>query len=279
MRNLYLVGKALPEDKARHRVPFPSGALTDLVALDPRHGVFPNLVMTPLFATVMAFYEDRDLENMAMLLSQATEILKDHTPRRLNALTKPVGGKCRLEAAAIGLLAKLDTERELWLVFKHSTAFALISYLLTDKEEFTEGELNSYGAEFLRRAAAASNGNLLLPEYLNTQVGLLFRLCAGEDVDGRGCSTFMRRAVEEMAPTKDANLIVKKLRCFVPLLHNDAYDKAPFGLIQNRFMACWDIPPDQPNHESPPADPYWRFVGKAIKRRLLDSATRMEGQP
>jgi hypothetical protein len=281
MRNIYLVGKALPEHKARHRTPFPSGALTDLVALDPRHGVFPNLVMTPLFATVMAFYEVGDHENVARLLSQAAEILKDHTPRRLNALSKPKDGKSKLETATIGLLATLDPQRDLWLVFKHSTAFALISYLLTGKEEFTEDELKCYGALFLQKAAAASNGTLLFRKNLNlnTQVGLLFRLFAEEDADGCGPSMFIRKAVEEMAPTKDAEMVVEKLRCFVPLLHNDAYDKAPFGLIQNRFMACWDIPPSAPNHDAPPTDPYWRFIGKAIKRRLLDSAKCSQGQP
>jgi len=273
MRKLYLVGKALPEDKARHNVPFPSGSLTDLVALDPRHGVFPNLVMTPLLATIIAFYEDGDFDNTKRLLDQVSEIVKDETPRRFNVLSKPIGPKLRLDPTTIELLARQDMGQELWLVFKHSSAFALISHLLTDKTEFTEGELNSYGGEFLRRAANASHGRFELPAFLNTQVGLLFRLCVDEDCNGDGVTSYLRQAVGQMAPTKSVERIVSMLRCLVPLLHNDAYDKIPIGLIQNRFMLCEDLPPSEPNHENPPADPYWRFIGKAIKRRLLTQTT------
>lgn len=269
MRDLYLVGKAPPEDKARHNVPFPSGRLTDLVALDPRHGVFPNLVMTPLFAAVMALHEEHDLENMNRLLDQAKQILEDETPRRLNVLGKPIGAKHRLNPAVIELLANFDTERQLWLVFKHSSAFAIITHLLTGKTEFTEGELNSYGAEFLRRSTEAPGCMFELPTYLNTQVGLLFRFCTDEDRNGSGVTSFVKQAVVQMAPDQDAERIVRLLRSLVPLLHNDAYDKIPIGLIQSRFMSCQDLPPGNPEHDNPPPDVYWRFIGRTIKRRLL----------
>jgi hypothetical protein len=82
-------------------------------------------------------------------------------------------------------------------------------------------------------------------------------------------TSFLAHAVDKMAPNKDSGRIVRLLRSFVPLLHNDAYDKTPIGLIQSRFMLCRDLPPHDPNGEDPPDELYWRFIGKVIRRRLL----------
>ncbi len=267
MKDLYLVGKALPEDKKFP--PFPSGGLSDLVDLDPRHGVFPNLVMTPLFATVMTFYCDGDTENVIKLLDQAKELLHDRSDRRFNVLDKPAGMKHKLASNIPSRLQRLDPARELLLVFKHSTAYGLITFLLKGKTEFTEGDLNSYGDEFLRRCTEAPGCKFELPGYKNTQVGLLFRLCTDDDVDGNGATSYLRHAIREMAPNRDIDRIVAVLRSFVPLLHNDAYDKTPIGLIQARFMAVTDLPTRWTNDHEPSPDLYWRFIGKAIRRRLL----------
>jgi hypothetical protein len=269
MKELYFVGKALPEDKCRHNTPFPSGTLTDLVPLDPRHGVFPNLVATPLLSTVMAFYEAGDVENALKVVDQAKEILKDQTPRRINVLCKPTGTTLRLDRNIPFLLGNFAPERTLWLVFKHSAVYSLCTYLLTGKDEFTEGELNSYGAEFLRRCTEAPACTFELPVNKNTQVGLFFRLCTDEDSDGHGVTSYLRHAVREMPPDKDVDPIVAILRSFVPLLHNDAFDKTPIGLIQARFMGIEDFPPVCPVDHQPAPDLYWRYIGKVIRRRLL----------
>ncbi len=271
MKDLYFVGKALPEDKSKHNTPFPSGSLSELVALDPRHGVFPNLVATPLLSAVMAFYEEGDVDNTLKVLDQAKEILKDETPRRINVLRKPTGGQLRLGQDIPALLAEFAPEQTLWLVFKHSSIYALCTYLLTGKDEFTEGHLNSYGAEFLRRCTEAPGCTLKLPVNKNTQVGLFFRFCTDEDPDGHGVTSYLRHAVVQMAPNGDVDRIVAILRSFVPLLHNDAYDKTPIGLIQGRFMAGKDLPPVCPDDHEPAPDVYWRFIGRVIKRRLLVS--------
>ncbi len=270
LKDLYFVGKALPEDKDRHNTPFPSGSLTDLVPLDPRHGVFPNLVATPLISTVMAFYDEGDVENALKVLDQAKEIFRDETPRRLNVLAKPIGNRLRLGQDIPALLQNFAPEQTLWLVFKHSPIYALCTYLLTGKDEFTEGDLSSYGAELLRRCTEAPGCTFELPVNKNTQVGLFFRLCTDEDPDGHGVTAFLRYAVQQMAPNGNVNRIIAVLRSFVPLLHNDAYDKTPIGLIQARFMAGKDFPPVCPNDHQPAPDVYWRFIGKVIKRRLLD---------
>lgn len=274
MKDLYFVGKALPEDKSRHNTPFPSGNLTGLVPLDPRHGVFPNLVATPLLSTVMAFYETGDVENTMKVLDQAKEILKDQTPRRINVLMKPTDATLRLDPDIPLLFDNFAPERTLWLVFKHSTIFAICAYLLKGIEQFTEGELNSYGAEFLRRCTEAPMCPFKLPDRRNTQVGLFFRFCTDEDQDGNGVMSYLRHAVREMAPEKDVDRIVAILRSFVPLLHNDAFDKTPIGLIQARFMAVEDLPPICPADRKPASDHYWRFIGKVIRRRLMTRPTK-----
>lgn len=269
LKDMYFVGKALPEEKSRHNTPFPSGSLTDLVPLDPRHGVFPNLVATPLLSTVMAFYEEGDVENALKVLDQGKELLKDKTPRRINVLRKPTGGKLRLDEDVPSLLKDFDPERTLWLVFKHSANYALCTYLLTGRDEFTEGDLNSYGAEFLRRCTEAPGCNYELPANLNTQVGLFFRLCTDEDNDGQGVTSYLRHAIQQMVPNGDVDRIVEVLRSLVPLLHNDAYDKTPIGLIQARFLAGTDLPPVCPDDHEPAPELYWRAIGKVVKRRLL----------
>jgi hypothetical protein len=269
MRELYFVGKALPEDKRRHNTPFPSGSLTDLEALDPRHGVFPNLVATPLLSTVMAFYEDGDVQSALKVLDQAKEILKDKTARRINVLSKPTSTTLRLDPGIPSLLGNFAPERTLCLVFKHSAVYALCTYLLTGKEEFTEGDLNSNGAEFLRRCTQAPGCSFELPVNKNTQVGLFFRLCTDDDPDGCGVTSYLRHAVRQMAPESNVERILAILRSFVPLLHNDAYDKTPIGLVQARFLAGRDLPPlCPPDHEPAPAV-YWRFIGRVIRSRLL----------
>lgn len=273
LKDLYLVGKALPKERKRHNAPFPSGTLTDLVPLDPRHGVFPNLVATPLLSIVMAFYEDDDVANALRVLEQAKEILKDKTARRINVFCKPTGDKLTLSEDIPALLASFCPRRTLWLVFKHSTVYSLLTYLLTSREEFTEGELNSYGAEFLRRCMEAPGCSFALPAKLNTQVGLFFRLCTDEDADGDGVTSYLRHAIRQMSPNRDANRLVGILRSIVPLLHNDAYDKVPVGLTQARFLAAKDLAPTCPSDHQPATDVYWRAIGKVIKRRLLVDST------
>jgi hypothetical protein len=86
-----------------------------------------------------------------------------------------VGTKRKLDPSVPSLLEDLDPEYDLWLLFKHSTVYALTTFLLKDKTEFTEGELNSYGAEFLRWATEAPGCTLELPKNLNTQVSHFLR--------------------------------------------------------------------------------------------------------
>jgi hypothetical protein len=117
-----------------------------------------------------------------------------------------------------------------------------------------------------------------LPVNKNTQVGLFFRLCTDEDLDGHGVTSYLRHAIRQMAPEGDVERIVAILRSFVPLLHNDAYDKTPIGLVQARFMAGKDLPPVCPADHQPAPTLYWRLIGRVIKTRLL-AAPVSAGEP
>ena len=268
MKKLLLAGKAPPKFKKRKTTPFPSGDLTGLVALDPRHGVFPNLVATPLLATVMAFFEDGNDEQLLKILEQARAIVADDSPRRFNVLCKPDGKTLQLDCMLAERLARHDPENEIWLVFKYSTVNALIIFLLTGETEFTRKHLDDFGERFLSAALSAPGCELRMPERRTTQAGVLFRLLADEDPKGIGAVSHLRHAIRKISPKKDIEHLLKILRSFIPLLHNEAYDQPVVGLAQNRFMTAVDLRPNSPEFGAVPPDPYWRFIGNAIKRRI-----------
>jgi hypothetical protein len=271
MRNLYLVGMSPPPDKVPHIDPYPSGALgTSLVALDPRHGVFPNLVTAPLLSTLYHLHSDSVLFQEFFL--QAMDLMEDISPRRLNVLKKPVGTKFEMDENTLALLARINPEKDLWLVFGYWSISALVMFLLQGKTDFTPGEVSGFSKKFLRAAIQIARPSDLLPHKLPARLaplpGSYFRPCSNPDPDGTGEVSVLRRTVGRwVGDSAVIARIVATLRSLVPLPHNEAYQMYPFGKVQNCFMLAVD-----PTHHRgvTPPEVFWRFMGERIKERLLD---------
>jgi hypothetical protein len=270
MRQLYLVGMSPPPDKVPHADPYPSGSLgTSLVPLDPRHGVFPNLVTTPLLSTLCHLHSDRNLFDEFFL--QVMDLMGDTCPRRLNVLKKPVGTQLEMDPQAVELLAQLNPQRDLLLVFGYWSISAVVMHLLQQRLEFTPQELSRFSKHFLRAAVQISRPTDLLPHELPRRLaplpGFYFRLCSNPDPNGARTVSVLNRTVEKWVqdPARVA-VIVNTLRSIVPLPHNEAYQMYPFGKVQNCFMLAVD-----PTHHRgvTPPDVFWRFMGKRIRDRLL----------
>jgi hypothetical protein len=271
MRELTLVGMAPPKDKKSKTEPFPSGQITSLVPLDPRHGVFPNLVMTPLLAILYAFKEDAGASSQ--FWSQVEEVLKDVTPRRFNLLNKPSGTTLEISNEAVTRLNQLNTDKDLWAVFGFWTISSLITYLVTGAIKFTKGEAESYSREFVRRACEEWNESMSFPKSVpstrSALNGILLRLCTDPDPDGNGVVAMMKHATMEMLKPEHKDRykrIIGILRSCVPLLHNEAYQLVPFGKVQNCFVMCLD-PAAQEGQPAP--EVYWKFAGGRTKNRLF----------
>jgi hypothetical protein len=271
MRNLYLVGMSPPPNKVPHVDPYPSGSLGTLLApLDPRHGVFPNLVTAPLLSTLYHLHSDSVLFQQFFLQTMA--LMEDNSPRRLNVLKKPVGTTFEMDDRALDLLTHIDPEKDLLLIFGYWSISALVMYLLQGKTDFTPKEVNSFSKKFLRTAIQIARPHNLLPHKLPARraplPGSYFRLCSNPDPDGTGAVSVLQQTVAKWVQdqAKIAN-IVATLRSLVPLPHNEAYQMYPFGKVQNCFMLAVD--PSRHQGVTPPPEVFWRFMGKRIMERLL----------
>lgn len=106
-----------------------------------------------------------------------------------------------------------------------------------------------------------------IPKNMCAQEGFMHRLCTDEDVDGSGVVSMLRRAISEnVGDASRSEEILNKLRAFVPLLHNEAYQLTPYGVGQANFMLCEDWVLNSGRH---PEELYWRAMGMSILRRLV----------
>ena len=265
MRKLCLVGMAPPQDKKKETPPFPSGHLSSLVALDPRHGVFPNLVMTPLLATLASMHND--LPNREALYEQLAELLADSSPRRFNLLEKPIGSHLTMSQEAQLRVDQMRPESELWLVFGYWTNCALLMYLTTRQTSFDKGTLDAFVREFLRRSLQDGQAPFprTVPSARSAITGLLCRLCSEE---GALAGRLLREGLANMkeCQSADTERVVKVLRSVLPLPHNEAYQNVPFGKIQNCFMLVAD--PEDHGSKGIPSQVFWRYMGALVKRKL-----------
>jgi hypothetical protein len=269
MRTLYLVGESMPGGQA---VPFGEGPgpLVDLVPLDPRHGVFPNLVMTPLLSTLHAFHESH--VNSTQFQDQIAELLSNNTGRRFNAFSKNVDFPTNPEFTILGptaeRLERLAPSQEIWAVFGYQTIFGLIRWLMTRDNQVRKRQIRVFANSFLERAATQWHPAAGLPRQVPTnmcaQEGYMHRLCA---LDAPETVPMLVNAIEHYNGDRQwVDATLRKIRAFVPLLHNEAYQLTPYGVGQANFVLCKNWRPIDPN---PPHEVYWRIIGRSLMRRLL----------
>jgi hypothetical protein len=268
LRRLSLVGESLPAGTAV-RV----GDLEALVALDARHGVFPNLVVTPLLSAIWAMNKMR-VDTTAFW--NQVEGLLESTQHRFNAFSKsastdPKNPEFVIHPIASKRLAEFDTSSELWALFGYQTIFGLMRYVLTGEKKATKREIKKFAKSFLTVAiqhwvdgAGIPKG---VPGNMCAQEGMVHRLCTHADTDGTKVVTMLRHAIAEN--TLFSGMVehhLKVFRCFVPLLHNEAYQLAPYGVGQANFALAEDYYVMGTTHS---VELYWKVMGETLRRRLM----------
>jgi len=273
LKRLSLVGMAPPgaPRKRAEQPPCPSGKLTDYVALDPRHGVFPNLVMTPLLATLYHLRSDATL--LHEFMDQIVELLEDNSPRRHNILLKPTENKYELDPRMVSRLKAFRTADEVWLVFGFRPISALLSYLLHGSTmEKGKDEFERTARTFLGHAIKACPNHPTLPSAIHGSAitplpGIFFYLCTTPDPDSTGVVAALHHAALAMTASKSrASKTAAVLRSIIPLPHNEAYDRYPIASGQNAFMLCRT--PKEPGGGDVPPEIFWRYIGQRIAIRL-----------
>jgi hypothetical protein len=281
MRKLFLFGMAPPIEKQlqlamvkQDRNPRPCGRLgRKLVPLDPRHGVFPNHVMTPLLATL--FHLRSNLPNaIEFLLDQIPSLLEDESVKRFNTLQMPDGQNLVMDGNCREILdGKIDTRAHLLLVFGYWSVSSIVYYLLTGRSTFSEDQVDSYSELFLRSVLEKlGNGQHIapfgVPKKLAPRPGIYFRLfTCSEAVTPRVIEAMTATIIERKENTCDPERVVRILRSIVPLPHDEAYKNKPVGKFQTCFMSCAD--PDKHAGQPAPTQVFWSYIGSTIAKRLV----------
>lgn len=283
MKRLWLVGESLPlkEDGGERKAHKTTNLPATLVPLDPRHGVFPNLVMKPLFAAGYSLSQSNS-DQLLMFFQEMKEIVSDESNRRFNVFenraTKSKGrGKKKPDEKAIieifeinnvGMSARIesfDLRNDLWLVFGHQTNFGLLWWLLENAaaHKVEKGRIKDFSERFVVAVGECSpSHDCSKNSQLSSRIGLLHRLCTGS-----GTRSVLEAAITKLGPKSSysAEQISNLLRATVPLLHNEGYQDGtnPTGNAQSHFVR-------EAKGKVAQGDLYWQVMGNAIATRILD---------
>ncbi len=298
MKRLLLFGYA-PTDKEA----WPHGGLRKtLEALDLRHGVAPNLVMTPILSAACHLPAVFQPEFLAYLRKHVLEGDGRKKHCRYNVLTRNVGTvESEIDADVRRLFAwrtegregrvdeRFNPEGAVCLVFSYWAASALFSHLIEREERWEQVDLRTFGTsllrEFIKRAAPAVAQRLKLPKRLPRRdiprLGLYFRICTqGTEAEVRPLLIDCVRELRECSAKggiadDELDWVVSVLRSVVPLPHNEVYQgyrkgTNPIGKHQACFISCQD--PDTLTEEVG-SRLMWQYVGEGIARRLFTRTT------
>jgi hypothetical protein len=102
---------------------------------------------------------------------------------------------------------------------------------------------------------------------MSAQEGYIHRLCTDMDAAGSGVVAMLRHAITQHTsyPERVGDHL-RMLRSFVPLLHNEAYQLAPYGIGQAHFVLAADYNYRGTEHAG---ELYWRAMGRSLLRRFL----------
>jgi hypothetical protein len=203
------------------------------------------------------------------------DLLTEACDKRFNVFDKFKGSKARVDRFVIRADSaerwlQFNPNKHVWAVFGYQTAFGLIRWSLTEELAATRREIEVFGETFLalasQRWSVESGLPKSVPKNKCAQQGYLHRLCSIADPSGSGVTRMLGHAVEQWPGTRDNASTLSKVRSIVPLLHNEAYQMAPYGIGQVCFLLCgaWGG-----TDRRPPEEMYWRFVGNSVKRCLL----------
>lgn len=289
LKSLLLLGYA-PAAKAA----WPQGELSGkLEALDLRHGVSPNLVMTPMLSAACYLPTSVQPRFLAYVKEQVLGAGASRNHCRYNVLSNNVGtasseiDDCVREIFGSRLEGQkqFNPSRTLVLVFSFWAASALFSYLIEGEVKWTKSDLKQFGTKLLKevrkhaapKLAEQLNLSSKLPRNVIPRLGLYFRICtAGEEEEVRHilrkCVDEIRRSCSGRSEFVDDQLdwVVSALRSIVPLPHNEVYQNYrkgtnPIGKYQACFVNCQD---PKLLAESAKSELMWEYIGSAVARRL-----------
>lgn len=282
MKHLWLVGESLPlkEDGSERKAHNTTNLPSTLVPLDPRHGVFPNLVMKPLFAAGYSMSQSH-VDQLLLFFQEMKEIVSDESKRRFNVFenraTKSKGrGKKKTDektateifeindATMTARMGSFDLQNDLWLVFGHQTNFGLLWWLL-DKETAHKVErprIKDFSEHFVSAVGETCHSYPSVKNsQLSSRIGLLHRLCTGSDT-----RDVLEGAITKLGPKSSysAKQISEFMRATVPLLHNEGYQdgRNSTGNAQSHFVR-------QAKGKVARGDLYWQVMGNAVATRVL----------
>jgi len=281
-RSIFLAGESIPLLKGggpRPAIPF-GGLPTDLSPLDARHGVFPNLVAKPMFSALV-FANRMSPERASTLLGEFDRVLTI-PDRQFNVFQAKVTDQKVKESNFFefhdSFASRLDgwqTNTNLWLVFGYQTLGGILMHLLGDAKRTTRSKLQGRVGEFVDACwdAVASMTDCTFefpptpPTTGSAKMGFVHRLCVSDDQLGTGAKDVLKRAISEtcrksVKTQARMELIHRRLRSMVPLMHNEAYQTGsePIGNRQHQFSIYARNPAVTP-------DLYWHVMGEAVARR------------
>jgi hypothetical protein len=298
MKRLLLFGYAPANKEA-----WPHGGLSKtLEALDLRHGVAPNLVMTPILSAACHLPSAFQPQFLSYVRKHVLEGDENKKHCRYNVLTQTVSKvESEINADVRMLFAwstatgeartreVFDPAEAVCLVFSYWAASALFSHLIEREDRWKKGDLKTFGTSFLgeviKRAKPALAQTLRLPKTLPIRdiprLGLYFRICTqGNEAEVRPLLVECVRELRECSAkggiaNDELDWLVSVLRSVVPLPHNEVYQgyrmgTNPIGKYQACFNACQD--PDRLTEEVGSLL-MWQYVGEVIAQRLLTRTT------
>ncbi len=295
MKQIVLIGYSPADKKA-----WPTGGLGDtLVDLDPRHGVFPNHVMSPLLSTA-CFLPSED--QPAFLTDVRDNILGSFPgcrPRRHNALDKNISADAAtlllrtrrifLRPSVAPMLSDpeaFDPSKHLALIYNYWAFSAIMSFLIENNTSWTEKTLDAFRRslleKLLRRSAGVCGARTDFPTSLPTtaiaQLGLYFQICA-HAADAR-LRDILTSCVKEQRDESTATALslpdlqwtVSTICSLMPLPHNEVYhsyneETNHIGLYQNCFVRGKD---PKGLHPDPGSPIMWEYIGRAVAQKCAE---------
>ena len=165
MKKIFLVAESLPlrENGTKPKCVHCGDLGDELVALDPRHGVFPNFVMTPLLAAL--FSMKNDAEYCMSLMEQLKGLLADKSERRFNVFKqkrKEKNEPFTIDDVLYLKLTSFNVRSHLWMLIGYQTTFGLLAWMLKGGKKRQRNKIEEFAFEFLSTALSNAPETLIL---------------------------------------------------------------------------------------------------------------------
>ncbi len=246
---------------------------TEISTLDPRHGVFPNLVMTPLFSTLLFIQNNSQI---LKFINLSKSIIYDSIDEYKFNVWKddPTNQEAELNSSKILTEKK---ENEFWISFGYSTYFALLLKIINgdNLHKLSKKKAERFGIEvsrklFNNRIFLDKSGIEKYPKTKSAQLGCFHHISINY-CEFKKDSEFLEILTESIFGEADIKkrLQMDSIMKVIPILHNEAYQNVPFGHHQNCFILKKDLPKNKIKREEEISEDYFfEYIGKNIFKKI-----------